>query len=379
MKVLKIWATFQTELKYHDHYLADEMKKNGIETTFFSSDKMNKEYLSFLKNKDIKAGEDKYNGLRILRFRSIEFLGKPFITEIKKMYNEIKKGEFDVIHIYGIGNPITWITFFIFFFLKKKPKIIFNDHSNPSLKSLSFVGKIYYNINKLIFLLFKNYVSYVVAPNLATYKLLKEKYSLDESKLKIIPLGYDNTVFNFIPELKNKEKDKFIIGFAGKLMPGKRIELLIDVLGELDSKNIECSVVGLNEPVSDYQKEIISYAKSKKVNISFKPLIKNPEKLAEFYNYIDLAVFPGSISITTVEANGCGTPIVLYDSIEGLEDRVEDDRGVLFETKEEFKTAILNYRDMKKKGKINNLEIEKNTLKYSWEKLMKEYLNLYSN
>lgn len=35
MKVLKIWATFQTELKYHDHYLADEMKKNAIETTFF--------------------------------------------------------------------------------------------------------------------------------------------------------------------------------------------------------------------------------------------------------------------------------------------------------------------------------------------------------
>lgn len=85
MKILRIWTTFQTELKYHDHYLADEMKKQDIETVFLSSDKINEEYLPFLKNNNINAGEDIYSGFRVIRLKSIEFMKKPIILQIKNV------------------------------------------------------------------------------------------------------------------------------------------------------------------------------------------------------------------------------------------------------------------------------------------------------
>lgn len=111
--------------------------------------------------------------------------------------------------------------------------------------------------------------------------------------------------------------------------------------------------------------------------MNFKPLIKDPVKLAEYYNYIDVAVFPGSISITTLEATGCGTPIILFESIEGLEDRVENDRGILFKEKRELMDAIKFYKNKKQKKSIDNKVIEQNSHKFSWKELSKIYLDLY--
>lgn len=332
MKILKIWTTFQTELKYHDHYLADEMKKEGIETVFLSSDKVNKEYLPFLNKQSICAGEDRYNGLKVIRLKSFEFMGKQFIFEVRKMYKEIKNGDYDVIHIFGISNPISVLCLFLVKFSGRKIRIYFNDHSNPELKSQSLVGRIYYKFNIYMFNLFKKNISKVFTPNIASYKLIKNRYNLSDDKIDIIPLGYDSSVFYYSGK-KNIEK-KLILGFAGKLLSNKKIELLIEVLSEIDDIAIVCEVVGLYDEPSEYQKSLINYAKEKNVSMNFKPLIKDPVKLAEYYNYIDVAVFPGSISITTLEATGCGTPIILFESIEGLEDRVENDRGILLKKRE---------------------------------------------
>lgn len=376
MKILKIWTTFQTELKYHDHYLADEMKKQDIETIFLSSDKINKEYLPFLQNKDIKAGEDNYNGSKIIRLKSFEFMGKQFILEIKKMYKEIKNCDYDLIHIFGISNPISILCLFLVKLSGKRIPIYFNDHSNPDLKSESFVGKMYYKFNIYMFNLFKKDITKVFTPNIASYKLIKNRYNLNYDKINIIPLGYDSSIFYYSGK-KNKEK-KLVLGFAGKLLSNKRIELLIDTLSEINDKNIICEVVGLYDEPSEYQKSLIDYAEEKNVSMNFKPLIKDPIKLAEYYNYIDVAVFPGSISITTLEATGCGTPIILFESIEGLEDRVENARGILFKEKTELLNAIKFYKNKKNNNLIDNNIIEKNSIDYSWEEISKKYIDFYN-
>ncbi len=376
MKILKIWPSFQTELKYHDHYLSEIMQEDGVETTFLSSDKIDREFLPFLDNKTVKAGEDSYSGSKIIRLKSVEFMRKPFITEIGKMHQELCKKDYDLLHIFAIGNPITILSLIILRFCKKKLPVIINDHSNPNLKNMSLIGKIYYRTNIFLFSKLSDQVDLIITPNLASNNFIREHYSLKQEKMKIIPLGYDAKIFTYDKNIKNKS-DKLIIGFAGKIFPGKKLELLIDVLSEINNENISCEIVGMNQPETEYQQNLREYTKSKNVNISFKPLIKDPQKLAKFYNYIDLAVFPGSISITTLEANGCGTPILLYKSIEGLEDRVEDDRGFLFNTKEELKKYILDYKTMKQNNLVPNAKIEAQSQKYSWQELSKVYLEIY--
>jgi len=375
LKILKIWSSFQTEFKYHDHYLSEIMQNYKIKTIFLTSDKIDKEYLPFLDKKTIIAGDDEYNGSKIIRLKSIEFMRKPFILEIKKMYEELCKKDYDLIHIFGIGNPITFLTLIILKFCKKKILIIANDHSNPNFKNISLVGKIYYKINIFLFSKLNKQVSLIITPNTATKNFIKEHYSIEETKMKIIPLGYDANIFTYNKNI-NHTDSQLLIGFAGKILPGKKLELLIDVLSEIDNENISCIIVGMNNPETDYQKSLRMNTKS--LRISFRPLIKDPRELAYFYNYIDLAIFPGSISITTLEANGCGTPVIIYNSIEGLEDRVEDNRGFLFNTKEELKKYILLYKRLKELNSIENQNIAQKSQKYSWQEISKLYIDIYN-
>lgn len=376
MKILKIWPSFQIELKYHDHYLSEIMQDYDIETTFLSSDKIDREFLPFLDNKMIKAGEDSYRGSKIIRLKSIEFMRKPFITEIRKMHQILCKKDYDLVHIFGVGNPITLLSLVVLKICKKKLPVIINDHSNPDLKNMSLAGKIYYRTNIFLFSLLKDQVKLIITPNQASHNFIRKHYNVKKEKMKIVPLGYDAEVFIYDQNTKNRS-NKLVIGFAGKIFPGKKLETLIDVLVEINDANISCEIVGMNQVETEYQQSLRKYAKSKNINISFKPLIKDPQELAKFYNYIDLAVFPGSISITTLEANGCGTPVILYESIEGLEDRVEGERGFLFTKKGELKKYILYYQQMKQDSLIPNFKIEEQSQQYSWQELSKVYMKIY--
>ena len=376
MKILRIWPSFQTELKYHDHYLSEIMQEHGVETTFLSSDKVDREFLPFLDDKIVKSGEDSYKGSRIIRLKSIEFMRKPFVTEIGELYRELCKKNYNLIHIYGIGNPITFLTLAILKLCKKNVPVIINDHSNPNLKNMSIIGNMYYKINVFLFSKLSNQVELIITPNLASNDFVRKHYGLKKERMRIIPLGYDSDIFTRDMDVKNKS-DNLIIGFAGKVLPGKNLELLLDVLSEINNNDIDCEIIGFSEPETEYQQSLRTYAKNCSVNVSFKPLIRDAKKLAKLYNYIDLAVFPGSVSITTVEANGCGTPVVLYRSIEGLEDRVEGDRGYLFNKKDELKKCILYYKKMKEIKMIPNLKIEKQSKKYSWQELSQKYLEIY--
>ncbi len=374
MKVLKIWSTFQTELKYHDHYLAEEMDKQGIITEFLSTDIIGKDYKEFISIDN--ATKTHYKHFRINRIKSIEFFGVPLVYDIVTMYKYFKKSDAEIIHLFGIGNPVSMMSLIILALTSSNKVIVANDHSHEQIAKKGFIPKIYYSLFRLLYKLLGKKIRKIFVPNQASYRYLKKMYGAQiEQKMKIIPLGYDDKTFYFNKSQKNVEKP-FVIGFAGKIVEAKRIDTLLDVVIELSKKyNIKCIIVGISdkEP-TEYQKKVIQKYQNYK-NIEFRKIIKEPCNLAKFYNYIDLAVFPGSISITTIEANGCGTPVLIYESIEGLTDRVENERGRLFKTKDELKNYIEYYIN----SKINNEYIEKMTKKYSWSNIAKIYIQEYND
>lgn len=379
MKIIKVWAKFQTNLKYHDHYLSEVMQEQGIETFFLSSDKAVKEWLPFMENKVILAGNDEYKGSKILRLKSKEFMGKVFITDIKSLYKIINKTDFDIIHFFGLGNPITFLILLLLVFKKKSPLVVANDHTNPTDTKNGLIASTYHKTNRFLFLILGGNIKRIYVPNIGSKNLIQNRYNISSDNLiKIIPLGYDASIFKYKKDNKNTE-NKLVIGFAGKIIKEKRIEILINAVHCFPKNSIKCIIVGINkDSLTDYQENIIALAESKDRDIEFKPFISDNEMLANFYNYIDIAIYPGSISITTIEANGCGTPIILYKSIDGLEDRVEENRGILFETKEELLIGIKYYLNAKEKSNINFNQIAKNTCKHSWKEISKAYINDYN-
>jgi len=374
LKLLRVSETFQDEFKYIEHYLTDELEKQGVKTDFLTSTGTPQELKQFLTTINFKPGMYEYKHSKIVRLKSVNFFGKKIIIDIRKLFNLITKSGYEVIHIQGIGNYITFSVLFCTFFMKNHPVIVINDHSDPNNKRSGFKATIFYSVNRILFYLLNSKINKIITVNQASKIFLTSYYGLTNSKIDIIPLGYNARVFKYLLEKKNKESD-LIIGFAGKINEAKNLELLIDIVTKIN--NVKCRIVGMNEDIlSVYQKQLLEYQSDK---ITFHPLIKDPKKLAEFYNEIDVAIFPGSISITTIEATGCGTPIILYKSMSGLEDRVENGRGSLFNTKEELQQIIEEYKIMKQESAINNQQIEKNTMTYSWKTIAEIYLEEYKN
>ncbi len=373
LKILRVLETHQIELKYLEHYLTDEFKKQGIETDFLTSTKTPEILEQFLKTTSFESGIYADNNSKVIRLKSVSFYNKQIIVDFRQLLNLVRNSGYDIIHMHGIGNFITFSVLFSTFFMKKKPIIVINDHSNPSLKSLGMPAKIFYAINRFLFNVTKEQIDQLITVNQASSDFLRSHYKINQGKIEIIPLGYDADIFKYISEKRNNDKEILTLGFAGKINEAKNIELLIDVVLELD--NVKCKIVGLNEgTLSEYQNKLLKFENDK---INFQPLIKDRQKLAEFYNEIDVAVFPGSISITTIEATGCGTPVILYRSMNGLEDRVTNSRGVLFGSKEELHVAIQSFIVKKKNAIIDHEKIAKNTMQYSWKIIAEKYLEVY--
>lgn len=379
LHIVNVWTDFQTEFRYHPHYLAVEFIRQGHQNAFLTTDQVPSIWRTFLKRKDeFKAGVSKYEGSDVYRIRCINLLSKPIPIGLWSIVKALRTSKADVVHILGIGNPFCFVVMFLAIMIRgKKCLIVANDHSNPRSESMSLVGRLYYAINKFIFqCFFRRRIKAVYVPNLATQQLICQKYKLDSQQVQIIPLGYDDSVFRYRPQEKNSF-DKLVVGFAGKINPQKRVDMLIRAVAAPSVKDhIRLVVAGLVGEGSPYCDSLQQLAMELGIDVEFRPLLP-ADQLASFYNYVDVAAFPGSISITTIEATGCGTPIVLYNSIPGLEDRVENGRGFLFQEESELLERLEYFVQRKRLNNIDHLAVEQNTKKFSWHEISKRYLAEY--
>lgn len=376
LRILKVWSTFQTEIKYHDHYLANRMREQGHTTTFFASDSIEAAWKPFLQKHKFEATEI-WSGHHINRFASTSFANKPFLKNPFAFVRAVKALNPDIIHVLGLAYPVNQLALLTALLFSKAPVFV-NEHGRLAANKTNWKAKIFYWNAYLVYQLFgRKKIKAFIAPNEESKAFIIDRYGVNKEKIHIIPLGYDEDVFKFNETKRNQLKDKLIIGFAGKINAEKRVERILEALATSSNKeNIICKIAGFNESNKAIQIQLEAFAREHQLHIECLPFL-NSEALAEFYNYIDVAVYPGSISITTIEANACGAAILLNNSIRGLENRVEDNRGFLFSSVGELSSKLDYYYQQKLQGAINHKLIANNTSKYSWTKISQEYLNLY--
>lgn len=372
---MKIWPFWPKGIKYHDQYLAETMIEDGVSTIFAYPDFNEPNYQGFVGND--RSAQDA--GYRSIHLNFFTLFGKPVPYNIFRFAREIDKIKPNVIHIFGISNFTSLFALFSAKISSFNGKILFNDHSDPNERKLGIVPEVYRQLFRIAYHLFiRNRYCVIVPDDSARDELIRRYGKGIAEKIKIFPLGYDSDVFNFKPTVR-KEGLPLSIGFAGKIFPPKRLELLIDVVREFPKNSIIVNIAGLNfGPPSEYQKSLMDLVDSIGAdNIRFHKFIPTPDKLADFYSSIDVAVFPGSISITTFEANGCGCPVVVYESINGLHNRVSYNRGRLFRTREELVAILDEYLHAKTRATISYSSIAADSRRYSWQRLKFLYYQEY--
>jgi glycosyltransferase involved in cell wall biosynthesis/SAM-dependent methyltransferase len=113
--------------------------------------------------------------------------------------------------------------------------------------------------------------------------------------------------------------DKLVIGFAGRWVEEKGFDYLLEALPLIRAHYPEAHLVyaGERQVVYDnFYARCLPLVEAQSEHITFLGLIRDPQKMANFYGMCDLFVLPSRtdmMALVQVEAMLCGTPVVASD------------------------------------------------------------------
>lgn len=147
----------------------------------------------------------------------------------------------------------------------------------------------------------------------STSNYMKEEAKLYTNKsIDITPFGIDTSIFYN----KNKKEDNIIIiGIVKSLEKIYGIDYLIRAFANLSHKyeNIRLEIVGDGTQEENLKRLSMDLGVAEKVLFHGK---FNSEEVSDFYNRINIAVFPSkseSFGVSVLEAQACGVPVIVSD------------------------------------------------------------------
>ena len=207
-----------------------------------------------------------------------------------------------------------------------------------------------------------------------------------KSKIRIIPMGIDTTVFRPEKAKHLKYKSKIIL-FVGRLNEQKGVQYLIKAMPKITAKTKNAKLLIIGE--GDYGKELENIAKAHNTEELIEFLgSKTQAEIAGYCNIADVFVLPSattklgteSFGLVLAEAMACGTPVI-GSSSGGIKNIIKNGKnGLVFEEKNpddlaEKVSKVLNDAKLKKRLSKNGLKYARQN--YDWNKISKKFSSLY--
>jgi len=293
-----------------------------------------------------------------------------YLKKIKRVRALIKDIKPDILHAhyassYGLLGAIT----------NQHPYIISvwgSDIYDFPIKSPIHKFIIKYNLKRADYILSTSNVM----------KIETQKYT--NKDIQVTPFGVD--INKFIPN--KTEKEEIVIGTIKTLEEKYGIEYLIKAFKTVKERNIDLKLklrIGGKGSQEDYLKELVKEFSMDK-EVTFLGFMKPKDVIKEFQNF-DLAVFPStldseSFGVAAVEAEACGTPVVVTD-VGGLMESTKPNVTSLVAKKksvedlaEKIEMLIKNKELRVKMGNDARKFVEKN---YSLEENFNDVDKIYKN
>jgi glycosyltransferase involved in cell wall biosynthesis len=163
----------------------------------------------------------------------------------------------------------------------------------------------------------------ICSTEFAFHKARKNGIKLSWKRVDIVPFG-----ITLPQKIKNRSlniiKDGLIVGSLGVFSKIKRFDWLIKSLEQYSGKLKIKIILAGNGPEKDYLKNLAENINRKKVSIVFPDFI---EDVDEFYDHIDLLVFPShdeSFGLVVPEAISRGVPVAVFSDLGGSLSLVQD-------------------------------------------------------
>ena len=296
--ILNYYFPYVSGLSEYARLLCEELSRRGNEVTVVTS------------NHDNLEKEQVINGVHVLRTPVWLKISKGTISPKFILYAIKYSKQADVVNLHLPMLESGLISLFI-----PKHKIICTYHCDINL-SKGLLNKLILKIMDM-----SHTVALKRAENIAVNTIeYMEKSRVARSFIK--KMHEISPPIKALPETGKMEHEKFRIGFCGRIVEEKGLDILIKAFEQLQkSKKDVVLVVG-----GDYSsvaggsiypklKEYIDINDVK--NVLFVGKIPE-EKMAEFYSSLDVFVLPSvnsleSFGMVQVEAMLCGTPVIASD------------------------------------------------------------------
>jgi len=239
-------------------------------------------------------------------------------------YNKLFKNKFDVVI-----DDINKIPFFTPLFVKEQLFALVHHYFGSSIFSETnfILGNYVYQTENLIGKIYHSTPLFVVSEST---KLESIKRGFKAEKIYLAPNGIDPKPYQ---QTKFEKTTSPTIGYFGRLKKYKSVQHLISAfkLIKRNIPNAQLVIIGKG----DYQSELQEMALESgfALDIIFTGFVSEKEKI-EWLNKLWVVVNPSmkeGWGIANVEANACGTPVVVANS-PGLRDAVKDNyNGLLYE------------------------------------------------
>lgn len=321
----------------------------------------------------------------------------------KKRKYGLSSYEYDGIKVYRCAVPCGPIPFLIELLMKftinYAYKYVVDNEGKPDVIHVhfGFLGYLAKSIeNNTIPYIITEHSSYLLSRNGPKYKkrILKKGYigasgivAVSSSLKQAIVNDYDEKVKCVIPNIlgedfnfvKKDKENKFTIIAVGRLVRGKRFELLISAVSNIRHKikDIQLWIVGNGEMKSQLIKQVEELKLQN--NVCFWGN-RTPNELQQLLNRAHVFALPSDVEtfgVVYIEANGCGIPVIATDC-GGPSDFVDENNGIIIPKNDQYalEEAILKLK--REYERYDHQRIADNTQKkYGKSAIVSKYLEVY--
>lgn len=207
------------------------------------------------------------------------------------------------------------------------------------------------------------------------------------TKIHFIPFGADSNLFRYSYDKRKNLRNVLGINdndvvaiYTGKLVPHKRVDVLLRASAPLISRDKNFKLLLVGNGSNEYINSLKSIIKKSQIerNVVFHNGVYRTE-LPSFYSAADIAVWPGSCSISIIEAMSMSLPVIIKES-KWTNHLLQSGNGFSYregdvEALRKCISTLIEDKELRQSMGHNSRKLVENKL--NWNNIARQYIEVY--